>query len=192
MTTHEPFGCAIDRHWLMIRALSSRCYTIYHHQQTHTCHQKLLLQPTSMEPSTTTSFFHPKRSQFATDGKQDRKNTRGRVGNTSQLEERRLHECVRLYKRTRTPYRPTSNLAHWKCASPLRALHLSARAHRLSRCTHARMRVMLTQESSVPLLVTPPSKKATQQLSLFCANLTPPLSLNFHNISGMLKIRVPP
>jgi len=76
MTTNEPFGCAIDRHRSMIRALSSRCYTIYHHQHTHTCHQKQLLQSTSMEPSTTPSFFHPKRSQFATDGKQDRKNTR--------------------------------------------------------------------------------------------------------------------
>merc|ERR1719323_2867369 len=144
----------------MIRALSSRCYTIYHHQQTHThaiksCffnqHQWSLRQQ------------HHFSTQKEVNLRQTENNTEkihGRVGNTSQLEERRLHECVRLYKRTRTPYRPTSNLAHWKCASPLRALHLSARAHRLSRCTHARMRVMLTQESSVPLLVTPPKQKS--------------------------------
>jgi len=189
MTTHEPFGCAIDRHWSMIRALSSRCYTIYHHQHTHAIKSFFFNQH---QWSLRQHHFSTQKEVNLRQTENKTEKIHGRVGNTSQLEERRLHECVRLYKRTRTPYRPTSNLAHWKCASPLRALHLSARAHRLSRCTHARMRVMLTQESSVPLLVTPPSKKATQQLSLFCANLTPPLSLNFHNISGMLKIRVPP
>jgi len=189
MTTHEPFGCAIDRHWSMIRALSSRCYTTYHHQQTHICHQKLLLQPTSMEPSTTTSFFHPKRSQFATDGKQDRKNTResGQHKPVGRTKASWACALVQAHTHTISTYFQPGSLEMCEssaCTSPERTRTPSVALHT---CTHA----CDVDSRIVPLLVTPPSKKATQQLSLFCANLTPPLSLNFH-ISGMLEIRVPP
>jgi len=139
MTTHEPFGCAIDRHWSMIRALSSRCYTIYHHQQTHTCHQKLLLQPTSMEPSTTTSFFHPKRSQFATDGKQDRKNTResGQHKPVGRTKASWVCALVQAHTHTISTYFQPGSLEMCEssaCTSPERTRTPSVALHT---CTHA-------------------------------------------------------
>lgn len=156
----------------MIRALSSRCYTIYHHHHTH--------MPSKAASSININgafdnniIFPPKKKSIYDRRKTRQKKYTGEwATQASWKSEGFMSVCA--CKRTRTPYRPTSNLAHWKCASPLRALHLSARAHRLSHCTHARMRVMLTQESSVPL-VTPPSKKATQQLSLFLCKSHPPI-----------------
>jgi len=109
----------------------------------HTCPQpkKLLLQ-TRRSLRTPTSFSHQK-SQSSTDRRNSRHGKiRGGGGEraTGGLEERRLRLCARAPSSARKPYRPTSSLAHWKCARarvPGVRQGSCARAHRLSRCAYA-------------------------------------------------------
>lgn len=131
--------------------------------------------------------------KFSTDGKQGGKygsghNSRGPVWKEEKKKGKKNPPLLRRLRFARAlarkPYRPTSNLAHWKMRAHA-SVHVcqSARAHRLSRYMHAHMFVLLTprkcpfhhhhhnRRSPAHLR----QKKATHQKSFFCANLTPPL-----------------